>query len=194
MLYVAHGPGHCEGEEGGLPPASILSYGLYAVWASATGTTRKGPGGAPVYIQAGSLARTGGGYVKGTEEPSSGLGMAKAQGPPKAEPRRGAGTHASSETRGPRGAKGLPRGRGLGCARPAERSPACAGRRGRRGRPAARGRHTHTLEADRKESLQGLTKEEGTFWGRRGRRGGKRHEELAKALVDFTTRLAMPPI
>ena len=49
--------------------------------------------------------------------------------------------------------------------------------------------HTHTLEAHRTDALQGVTKEEGTFRGRRRRQGGKRHEKLAKALVNGTTRL-----
>ena len=40
---------------------------------------------------------------------------------------------------------------------------------------------THTLEAHRTDALQGVTKEEGTLRGRRRRRGGKRHEKLAKA-------------
>ena len=48
---------------------------------------------------------------------------------------------------------------------------------------------THTLEAHRTDALQGVTKEESTLRGRRRRRGGKRHEKLAKALVDGTTRL-----
>ena len=48
---------------------------------------------------------------------------------------------------------------------------------------------THTLEAHRTDALQGVTKEEGTLRGRRRRRGGKRHEKLAKALVNGTTRL-----
>ena len=47
---------------------------------------------------------------------------------------------------------------------------------------------TQTLEAHRTDALQGATKEEGTFRGRRRRRGGKRHEKLAKALVDGTAR------
>ena len=47
---------------------------------------------------------------------------------------------------------------------------------------------THTLEAIRTDVLQGATKEEGKFWGRRERQGGKRHGELAKAPVDGTAR------
>ena len=42
-------------------------------------------------------------------------------------------------------------------------------------------------EVDRTNALQGVTKEKCTIQGRRGRRGGKRHEELAEALVDGTT-------
>jgi hypothetical protein len=47
---------------------------------------------------------------------------------------------------------------------------------------------THTLEAHRTDALQGVTKEEGTLRGRRRRRGGKRHEKLAKAFVNGTAR------
>ena len=102
-------------------------------------------------------------------------------------PPRGGDRHASPPTGDPRGAKGLPRGRGLGCASGREprvwREPGAPGEVGRPRMIA------HTPEANRTDALQGATKEEGTLRRRRRRRGGKRHEKLATALVDGTTRL-----
>ena len=60
----------------------------------------------------------------------------------------------------PRGAKGLPRGRGLGCA--SGREPRVCRPPGARGGRPPEDDGTHTLEADRTDAPQGATTEDGT--------------------------------
>ena len=108
--------------------------------------------------------------------------------PPKAKPAAGRGPPRKSASRRPTGGEeAAQRARfGLRKWKGAPRVETTGGAWG--GRPPEDD-GTHTLGAHRTDALQGITKEEGTFWGRRGRRGGERHEKLAKALVNGTTRL-----
>ena len=117
------------------------------------------------------------------EELGRELGLAGARPPPRRRPAAGRGPPRKSTNRRPTGGEGL-----------AQR--ARFGLRQRKGAPCVEttgvawgGRPpeddgTHTLEAHRTDALQGVTKEEGTFRGRRRRRGGRRHEKFAEALAD----------
>ena len=108
--------------------------------------------------------------------------------PPRRGPAARRGPPRKSPSRRPTGGEGLAQRARFGL-RKWERAPRVETTRGAWGGRPPEDDGTHTLEAHRTDAFQGVTKEEGTFRGRRRRREDKRHGELAKALVDGTTRL-----
>ena len=147
--------------------------------------------GAP-YTQTGVLAKErANGPAEGIWELGRELELAGVRPPTPSPLRRGAaagrGLPRKSINRRPTGGGGLSQRAwfGLRKRKGAPRVQVTGGARG--GRPPEDG-GTQTLEANRTGALQGVTKEEGTFRGRRKIRGGKRHEKFAKALVGGTTR------